>query len=360
MLMSKLYAEAADVVYGVLGRRGSVRSLCFDPNAKITDRRACFALASAVLSRSAVLEPVVDALEQSDREAKGDNKNVVFPKDMLEGPHNRVAARRALVMAMAHDLLFSRSGRISGGGAVKRALEARADEVRAAAEASGKMEDVKAAEEAQAVCYVRVNTFNSTIEDAEKELAAEERIVESVSRDEHMPEYVLRVVLKAGVAAPKLNSVGAVRGRRVIVQSKPSCMPPVVLGAERGSLCIDCCAAPGNKTSLLASLIGENGRVVAFDRDEQRLETMKTLLANSRVKNVVCRHQDFLTSKPDDPELRGVEYVCISFSFFVAVVIEMILFFALFLPNDADNVGSKLFRIRIVGQTTKSACCKKL
>jgi len=317
--MSRLYSEAAEVVRGVLGRRGSVRSLCFDKKADIKDRRACFALASSVLARSAVLEPVVDALEKSDRhrmEADGDGNTdgkviAVFPRELLEGPHGGVAERRALVMTMVHDLLFSRNRRISGGGGVKRALESRVAEIRAAAEENGRMDEMLKAEEAQAVCYVRVNTLVITVDDALAELEGEKSIVESVAVDEHMPQCVLRVTLHEGVPASKLNSVAAVRARRVIVQSKPSCMPPIVLNAEPGSLCIDCCAAPGNKTSLLAALIGETGRVVAFDRDEQRLATMRTLLANSRVKNVVCRHQDFLTSNPDDPELHGVQYVCL-------------------------------------------------
>ena len=313
--MSRLYSEAAEVVRGVLGRRGSVRSLCFDKKADIKDRRACFALASSVLARSAVLEPVVDALEESDRHRmeSDDKVPVVFPREMLEGPHAGVAERRALVMTMVHDLLFSRAKRISGGGAVKRALEARVAEIRSAAEANGRLDEMLKAEEAQAVCYVRVNTLVVAVDDAVTELEGEKSIVESVSIDEHMPQCVLRVTLQEGVPASKLNSVAAVRARRVIVQSKPSCMPPIVLNAEPGSLCIDCCAAPGNKTSLLAALIGESGHVVAFDRDEQRLETMRKLLANSRVKNVICRHQDFLTSTPDDPELHGVKYVCCCF-----------------------------------------------
>ena len=320
--MSKLYLETAGVVRGVLARRGSVRALCFDERAHISDRRACFALASSVLAHSAVLEPVVDALQERDATASDADDTLLFPRALLAGPHGPVAARRALVMTMVHDMLFSRARRISGGGALKRVLEARAAEVqRVAASAAGGAEALAADPgAAEAVCYVRVNTLATTVDAACAELAGERALVAGVARDEHLPQCVLRVRMCAGVAPSRLNSSAAVRARRVIVQSKPSCMPPLVLAPAPGALCIDCCAAPGNKTSLLAALLANEGRIVAFDRDAERLATMRKLLANSRVRNVECRHQDFLTTSPDDPDLAGVQYVCHSlprFSTFV-------------------------------------------
>ena len=38
-------------------------------------------------------------------------------------------------------------------------------------------------------------------------------------------------------------------------------MPAVILNPPPGSHVIDCCAAPGNKTSLLAALMGNEGYV---------------------------------------------------------------------------------------------------
>jgi hypothetical protein len=49
-----------------------------------------------------------------------------------------------------------------------------------------------------------------------------------------------------------------------------SCMPAHVLGVTDGD-CIDGCAAPGNKTSHMASLLGNKTAIYAFDLSQGRL-----------------------------------------------------------------------------------------
>jgi 25S rRNA (cytosine2278-C5)-methyltransferase len=54
---------------------------------------------------------------------------------------------------------------------------------------------------------------------------------------------------------------------RLILQDKASCFPAVVLAppAHPGSIIIDATAAPGNKTSHLSALMGNQGKVHALD-----------------------------------------------------------------------------------------------
>jgi 16S rRNA C967 or C1407 C5-methylase (RsmB/RsmF family) len=55
---------------------------------------------------------------------------------------------------------------------------------------------------------------------------------------------------------------------------------PVLSGVCRpppGAICIDACAAPGNKTSHLAAILGNTGAIYAFDISERRLELLKRL-----------------------------------------------------------------------------------
>jgi 16S rRNA (cytosine967-C5)-methyltransferase len=49
---------------------------------------------------------------------------------------------------------------------------------------------------------------------------------------------------------------------------------------------IDLCAAPGSKTSLLASLLPENALIVACDWHAHRLQTMRELTARAQISNV--------------------------------------------------------------------------
>jgi putative methyltransferase len=54
---------------------------------------------------------------------------------------------------------------------------------------------------------------------------------------------------------------------RLILQDKASCFPAIVLAppAHPGSVIIDATAAPGNKTSHLSALMGNQGKVHAPD-----------------------------------------------------------------------------------------------
>ncbi|KAL3861136.1 hypothetical protein ACJMK2_007205 [Sinanodonta woodiana] len=97
----------------------------------------------------------------------------------------------------------------------------------------------------------------------------------------------------------------------IIQQDKASCIPAHVLNPEEGAEVIDCCAAPGNKTSHVASLIRNKGKIFAFDKDARRMSTMKKLIGTAGVSCVECLCQDFLTVDPTDPKYSMVEYVLV-------------------------------------------------
>lgn len=70
------------------------------------------------------------------------------------------------------------------------------------------------------------------------------------------------------------------------VQGKSSCMPAHALNPCKGWKVLDCCAAPGNKTTHLAALVGVEGSVIACEKDVRRFETLKHTLARSKASNV--------------------------------------------------------------------------
>jgi putative methyltransferase len=97
----------------------------------------------------------------------------------------------------------------------------------------------------------------------------------------------------------------------IILQDKASCLPAVVLAPPAGSHVIDCCAAPGNKTTHLAAVMDNKGKIFAFDRDAKRLATMKTLLAKAGAQCVETSCFDFLRVDPHDPKYSAVEYILV-------------------------------------------------
>ncbi|XP_067289762.1 probable 28S rRNA (cytosine-C(5))-methyltransferase isoform X2 [Pseudorasbora parva] len=95
----------------------------------------------------------------------------------------------------------------------------------------------------------------------------------------------------------------------IILQDKASCLPAFLLKPPAGSLVIDACAAPGNKTSHLAAIMNNKGKLFAFDLDAKRLSTMSTLLLRAGVTCHQLANQDFLKVDPQSPEYRDVEYI---------------------------------------------------
>jgi putative methyltransferase len=66
-------------------------------------------------------------------------------------------------------------------------------------------------------------------------------------------------------------------------------------------------AAPGNKTSYISALMGNTGKVHAFERSEGRYKTLEKMLGRAGCSNVIPRRADFLDSKPNDKEFAKVD-----------------------------------------------------
>ena len=70
------------------------------------------------------------------------------------------------------------------------------------------------------------------------------------------------------------------------VQDHSSMLVASALGVQPGMHVLDLCAAPGGKTTHLAELMDNRGRVTACDTDPKRLETVTTLCKRLGVKGV--------------------------------------------------------------------------
>jgi 16S rRNA (cytosine1407-C5)-methyltransferase len=61
----------------------------------------------------------------------------------------------------------------------------------------------------------------------------------------------------------------------IYIQDRSSMLPPVLLDARPGSVCLDMCASPGGKTGILAGLVGPEGFVLAAEASRERLATLR-------------------------------------------------------------------------------------
>lgn len=103
--------------------------------------------------------------------------------------------------------------------------------------------------------YIRVNTLKITVEDAVSHFIKEdyklcEAKIPGVPKpktfwvDSHVPNLLV-LPANSDLHKDKLFIDGS-----IILQDKASCFPAFILNPNLNSICIDACAAPGNKTSV--------------------------------------------------------------------------------------------------------------
>ncbi|HLD12221.1 MAG TPA: RsmB/NOP family class I SAM-dependent RNA methyltransferase [Candidatus Nanoarchaeia archaeon] len=71
------------------------------------------------------------------------------------------------------------------------------------------------------------------------------------------------------------------------IQASTSMIPPIILNPQPGEVVLDCCAAPGGKTTHLAQLMNNEGVIIANEADSKRITIMIDNLQRLHIKNTV-------------------------------------------------------------------------
>ena len=74
---------------------------------------------------------------------------------------------------------------------------------------------------------------------------------------------------------PPLARLGSFRDGWFYVQDPSTLLAPRLLDAQPGETVLDLCAAPGGKTTFLAQLMDNQGRIIASDLDPNRLKLVR-------------------------------------------------------------------------------------
>eukprot|EP00698_Gefionella_okellyi_P016018 TRINITY_DN4560_c0_g1_i1.p1 TRINITY_DN4560_c0_g1~~TRINITY_DN4560_c0_g1_i1.p1 ORF type:complete len:507 (+),score=103.23 TRINITY_DN4560_c0_g1_i1:59-1579(+) len=300
--MSDLHEIAAGVIDRVLARRGSARNLAL--GSSYSNKKQLYAIVCETLKYADHLKSVIESsriLEQARQPWM--SLFLVFGYELLIGKGLRKGGGlRKVILDNQEALKLAWNALLQRNGAAN-AKELLGPQVPAAAALPR---------------YVRVNTIVRSLEDCMKALAdagfqqlqAEPENPASVEakwlcQDPHVPN--LLIVSPNSIR----NDHALVQDGSFILQDKASCMPPVALEPQPGDVVIDACSAPGNKTSELAALMANTGRVWAFDRDPQRFLVLKATLDRAQATIVRPVQQDFLKVRPTDEQYRKVSRILV-------------------------------------------------
>lgn len=97
----------------------------------------------------------------------------------------------------------------------------------------------------------------------------------------------------------------------VVISDKASSFPVKMLSPPPGCVALDACAAPGMKTSYMASLMNNKGTILASDWKPDRIKVLEKMLAST---GVVCCHVtcvNFLDIDPFQEPYKSVEYALV-------------------------------------------------
>ncbi|XP_071994183.1 28S rRNA (cytosine-C(5))-methyltransferase [Engystomops pustulosus] len=304
-----LYQTAAGILEKLQRKEGAVKTLVYDSGYK--NVRQLYALLCETLRYSSVIEEIISSAE------------------LIRGPKK---LPMNLAKVLVYDLLFGKGLQCGGRWkstilAHRARLHAELAKLKVKKKVSSNQDLVTSMGGSSAgrvlPRYVRVNTLKTSLDDvityfkrqgyANKGKARGiEELVDFAQKsgkfflqDLHIPNLLVFP------PSTDFHKDSLYTSGHLILQDKASCLPALLLDPPVGACVIDACAAPGNKTSQLAAIVQNKGKVFAFDLDTKRLATMSTLLLRAGVTCQELANQDFLKVNPCDPKYQKVSHILV-------------------------------------------------
>ncbi|ESN98296.1 hypothetical protein HELRODRAFT_141072, partial [Helobdella robusta] len=290
-----LYNEAGRILNMIENKKGGLKNMVY--NCKYKNKKKLNALLSETIKYSTILKEIIKKCPTLKKE-----------KSLKDG---------SLLTVVLYEFLFGSSDQLPQNllamlNKSSSALNVQLNFLKSSKKLNENNELVVQGDEETKIKlprYVRVNTLQATTADVVEHFQKDGFIhVRHICRDynefltevgklkakEFMTDYTLKDLL---VFHPGTSFFGHMLYDRgdIILQDKASCLAASALAPPPGSKVIDSCAAPGNKTSYLAAIMENKGKIHAFDRDAHRFSTMQTMLLKAGVLCAVCKNLDFLT-----------------------------------------------------------------
>ncbi|XP_031565177.1 probable 28S rRNA (cytosine-C(5))-methyltransferase, partial [Actinia tenebrosa] len=297
--MASLYSGASKIVDKVIKKKGTIKSLVIESD--FENKKILYALVCETLKYKKIIDEI---LEQTDL--------LKLEKQL----------KLSFALVLVYEFLFGHG--LKCGGKFKQCISRNKSslnsalariKIREKVSSNADLLSTKTKVAGSIPRYVRVNLLLTSIRDVVQHFKNEgynmleipQDLLKKERKSFHMDEDIPDVIVFP--PATDLHNHPLYLKGHIILQDKASCLPAHVLDPPPGSHVIDACAAPGNKTSHLASRMNNKGKIHAFDTDSHRLSTMKKLMTTAGVSCVTMRNMSFLKVDPSAEEYNDVEYI---------------------------------------------------
>jgi len=146
---------------------------------------------------------------------------------------------------------------------------------------------------------IRANTLKISTEELKS------RLMKRWGIEQPLKNYPEAFIIKSKLSPGEVGKSIEHRLGYFYVQEIASMMPPLALAPEKDEIVLDLCAAPGSKTTQMASLMHNQGTIVANDVRIDRLKALTSNLERCGVANAVVTRMNglVLTKKLSEKKL---------------------------------------------------------
>ncbi|MCL2158045.1 MAG: 16S rRNA (cytosine(967)-C(5))-methyltransferase RsmB [Oscillospiraceae bacterium] len=125
-----------------------------------------------------------------------------------------------------------------------------------------------------------------------------------ISRDQYFEQFILnhpKIAARMSEMSPygiiiegdiQIKSIFGFESGLFFVQDESSQICAMETGAKPGDLVVDCCAAPGGKSFIMAQMMQNFGRIVCFDIHEKKLARIDDSAHRLGIKIIETQHRD--------------------------------------------------------------------
>ena len=248
MKSKDIYQFAANVIEGACEKRGSLKQLCYSSPCK--KKKTLFALVHQTLKHKQLLEKLCSHTDEL---------------------WNKTTLTHALKLVLLYESVLGQGvpQKNEYGELLKEHYDAILAGFHEISIQFPHIVEKITKKELVLPRYVRVNTLKMSTDDAINyfkeehfELVQSKNVNELTSCEFMLDKTVPSLlVFSSGM---DFHDHCLYKQGKIVLQDKASCLPAYILNPPLNSVVIDACAAPGNKTSHVTSIIANKGNVYSF------------------------------------------------------------------------------------------------